>query len=201
MKIAVDLDEVLGEFIREFLVWYNQKYQTIWTFEDVSDYHWSNWMNITSEQAVNDVHEFFKTDDFANLPVVDGAREGIIALSKNHQLYLVTARQNVVSNITKEWINKNFPDTFQEIVHCNHYPTDGAISRPKGEICIELGCEIIIEDNLYHADDLLNSNVRMILLIKPWNKNSTPSSRIMKVNNWPEILVAIDAITQTSVTA
>jgi 5'(3')-deoxyribonucleotidase len=194
MKIAVDLDEILSEFLREFIVWYNQKYNTTWTFEEMSDYHWENFMYSTTKQAVEDQYEFFKTDNFVNLPLVEGAREGTIALSKNHQLYLVTARQNIIRDATKEWIDKHFPNIFQEIVYGNHYSLDGTASKSKGEMCNTLKCEVIIEDNLHHMEDLLNSNVKLILLTKPWNVDSNLPSEVIRVNNWTEILQAINTI-------
>ena len=99
MKIAIDLDEVLSQEMNAFLKWFNNKYDTNWTFDDVTDYHWSNFLGISEKQAIEDAYEFFKTDEFANLSVHDDAQAGIKELSQKHKLYIVTARQNGIKDL------------------------------------------------------------------------------------------------------
>ena len=142
MKIAVDLDEVLGEFVSEFLKWYNREYGTKWTFDDVTDYHWPNFLGKTTKQTVNDAHRFFKTDRFRNLPLVSGAKAGIAELAKRHELYMVTGRQNVTKDVTYQWLSRNFPGVFRAVEFTNHYPKDGSRTLAKGEVCRRLGCEV-----------------------------------------------------------
>ncbi len=194
MKIAVDIDEVLGEFIREFLNWYNREHGTNWTFEDITDYHWPNIFGNTVEEAIDDVHKFFETDGFKNMPLVVGAKEGIGELGKSHELYAVTGRQNVVKEITHEWLDRNFPNVFKVIEFTNNYPKDGSPTLTKGGVCGRLGCEVLIDDDTRHVESLMKYGVKLIVPHKPWNGHHRLPDSIIRVDNWSEIVEAVNKI-------
>jgi len=200
MKIAVDLDDVLSSFIAEFLRWYNPQYGTNWQFEDVVDYHWPNFMNITTEQAISDVHRFFATSEFANLPLIPGATEFVQQLASQHELYIITARQRVAEAITYTYLEKSFPGVFRDVLFANHYSIDGSPARTKGELCEQAGCELIIDDDARHAGALLAHNVKMVLMDKPWNKNDQLPTGVIRAYNWEDVLSAINASELSEVT-
>jgi len=191
MKIAVDIDEVLGEFISEFLKWYNHEHGSSWMWDDVTDYHWPTFMGNTTKEAVDDVHRFFETDKFRNLPLVVGAREGIAELLKGHELYAVTGRQNVVREITSDWLDRNFPNTFQGVEFTNTYPKDGSSTLTKGEVCERLGCEVLIDDDTRHVESLMKHGVRLIVMNKPWNGYHRLPASVLRADDWGEIVQAV----------
>ncbi|OGB73662.1 hypothetical protein A3K24_02370 [candidate division Kazan bacterium RIFCSPHIGHO2_01_FULL_44_14] len=191
MKIAVDIDDVLSEWTREFLKWYNARYGTTYTYEDMVDYRWSRWMNISSKQALDDVYEFHETKEFRKLPLLSGAKEAVAELVKEHELYAVTGRQNVTAEITHQWVDKNFPGVFKGIEIVNGNNRDGSHTLTKGEVCERLGCKILIDDDTRHIESLLKHGVQAIIFNKHWNEYHRLPDSIMRANNWPEILEAI----------
>lgn len=186
-KIAVDLDEVLCELMRAFLKWHNHQYKTSYRFDDAVDYHWSNFMGISSERAIREFHNFARTTEYANLPIINGSVQVMAELLKKHELYLITARQTVFEEVTRKWVDKYFPNVFKEIVFTNHYPMDGTPSYSKGEVCHKLGCKILIDDNPYNIQSLLDLGVNVILLNKPWNKNQNFPESVIRADNIKEI--------------
>ncbi|HCR41835.1 TPA: hypothetical protein DIV45_00450 [Patescibacteria group bacterium] len=200
MKIAVDLDDMLCSFIAEFLKWYNPQHGANWQFEDVVDYHWSNFMHITAEQAIQDVHDFFLTSGFANLPVMPGAQEFIRKLAKEHELYIVTARQHVAEATTYTWLEQNFSGVFRGVLFANHYSADGSPSLTKGELCQQVGCELIIDDDGRHLGSLLAHNIKAVLIDKPWNKNDILPAEVIRAYNWDDALRAIEKLLAKSIT-
>jgi 5'(3')-deoxyribonucleotidase len=192
MKIAVDIDEVLGEFITEFLKWYNPRHGTGWTFADVSDYHWANFLKIDVSEAIAEVHKFFETEQFRTLPLIEGAREGVAELVKHHELYAVTGRQNVVQEITKAWLQRNFPGVFISIEFTNHYPQNNSQTLSKGEVCHRLGCGVLIDDDIRHADDLIPHNVKLVIFNKPWNIHHQLPGEVLRASSWSEIVAAVN---------
>ncbi|MFH0912246.1 MAG: hypothetical protein V1807_01140 [Patescibacteria group bacterium] len=200
MKIAVDLDDVLCSFIAEFLKWYNPQHGTNWCFEDVVDYHWPNFMKITVEQAVRDVHDFFLTPEFANLPLIPGAQEFIQELACGHELYIVTARQHVAEAITHTYLEKNFPGVFRGVLFANHYSMDGSPALTKGELCEQAGCEVIIDDDARHADVLMAHNIKMVLIDKPWNRNDQLPTGVIRAYNWEDATQAVKKLLAESIT-
>jgi uncharacterized HAD superfamily protein len=194
MKIAVDLDEVLAEEIREFLKWYNLQYGTEWTFDDAMDSHWPIFLGNTLEEAVDDIHRFFETESYQNLPVVAGAQEGIAELIKDHELYVVTGRQNVVQKITYDWLDRNFPNSFKVVEFTNSYSKDGSPTLTKGEVCERLGCEVLIDDDTRHVESLMKHGVRLIVMNKPWNGYHRLPASVLRADNWGEIVEAVGTL-------
>lgn len=199
MRIAIDLDDVLSSFIAEFLRWYNTKYGTSWQFEDFADYHWSNWMNITREQAIKAVHNFFLTPEFANLPVIPGAQEFIRRLANQHELHIVTSRQYVAETITYAWLEKNFPGVFRGVLFANHYSMDGSPALTKGELCEQASCELIIDDDSRHIGALVEHHIKMVLIDKPWNKNDQLPAGVIRVYNWEDATQAVEKLLPKSI--
>jgi uncharacterized protein len=191
IKIAIDLDDTLSSLIAEFIKWHNREYNTIWEYADATDYHWEVWMGTTEEYAVRTIHKFFETPEFANLPVLSGAKDWINSLKDNYDLYIVTARQSLVEDITREWINKNFPNTFQDIVLGNHYALDGTRGPSKGELCEKLGCKVLVDDNIYHIDSLLKRGIKTIILDRPWNRSIKLSPGVIRAHTWEEATQAV----------
>lgn len=185
-KIAIDIDDTLSSFIAEFLKWYNIKLGTSYDFNDFKDYYWPNWMDVTEKEAVKSVHDFFETEEFKNLPVLDGAKEWVEQMSEKYELYIVTARQTIVERITRDWLDKNFADKFKEVVFGNHYALNGVRGPGKGELCEKLGCEVLIDDNFYHLESLEKHGIKAVLLDRPWNKEIKDSEYVKRAYNWDE---------------
>jgi 5'(3')-deoxyribonucleotidase len=194
MKIAVDIDDVLSEWTREFLKWCNRKYNTNWVYEDLVDYRWDRLLGITNMQAVDDVHDFQETDQFRDLPLISGAKEGIMELAKHHELHVVSGRLNGAKDITCEWLERNFPGIFKGIELINRYPRDGSKTLAKGEVCRRLGCEILIDDDTRHVESLMEYSVQVIIFNKHWNTYHRLPDSIWRADGWPEIIERVNRL-------
>lgn len=53
MKIGIDLDEVLADFMPQLLRYYNGKYKTNFTREQIKEYKFWNLWHCTKEQAID----------------------------------------------------------------------------------------------------------------------------------------------------
>lgn len=199
MKIAVDLDDVLCSFIAEFLKWYNPQHGTNWQFDDVVSYHWPNFMHIIVEQAIADVHRFHVSKGFTELPLMPGAQKFISKLASQHELYIVTSRQNAARDVTYDWLERNFPGVFKEVLFANHYSADGSPALTKGELCQQVGCELIIDDDGRHLDPLLAHNIKVVLIDKPWNKNDQLPAEVIRAYNWDDATRAIEKLLTKSI--
>lgn len=199
MKIAIDLDEVLGEFVQEFLKWYNRCYGTNWTFNDVVDYHWPNFMHTSVGQIIDDAHRFFATEEFVNLPLVSGARAGVLELAKTHRLCVVTGRPFVVRNITRQWLDCNFPGVFETVEFTNNYAKDMVPVCSKGELCRKLQCDVLIDDDIRHVGSLLQHGVRPVILNKPWNICHPLPAAVARADSWPEIVQAVRELSNSTI--
>lgn len=194
MRIAVDIDEILCEFVGEFLKWYNDRHGTKWVLTDFADYHWPNFLKISVEETIAEVHRFFETEQFRALPLVEGARQGVAKLAKEHELYIVTGRQNVTKDVTCQWLDRNFPGVFKAVEFTNNYPQDGGSTLAKGEVCRRLGCEVLIDDDTRHVGSLMECGVKLIVLRKPWNEGHQLPDSVICAEDWRGVVEAVNQL-------
>ncbi len=70
MKIGIDLDDVLIEFLPSLIQYHNEAHSTCLELSQFTSYKfWEIWGG-TREQAVQKVYAFHKTPHFQNIPAV-----------------------------------------------------------------------------------------------------------------------------------
>lgn len=190
MKIAIDIDEVLGQFMKSLIEFHNSEYKTNYKLEDFFSYNFWNVWGGTKEQAIQKVYNFHKTNYFKEIKPVEDAQESVKKLRENNELFIITSRQNDVMEETKKWIEKNFPKTFTNIYFTNHFSQNGK-SKTKKEICELLDVDILIEDSLEYSLECIRPNRKIFLLDYPWNKSDSLPKEITRVYSWKEILEKI----------
>lgn len=185
-KISVDIDDVVAEFMKEYLKFYNEKKGTKFGLKDIINYHlWEMGMYKSKEENVIDVLEFQKSSSFDKICLSEGAKEGVKSLSKKYQIYFITSRPGEVEEKTRAFLNNHFPKNGFNILYSGEI-YGGKLS--KAEICKASGIPLIIEDNPDYALDCARNGITAFLLDKPWNKNCEKHENIIPVNNWKEIL-------------
>ncbi|MEI6528620.1 MAG: HAD hydrolase-like protein [bacterium] len=192
MKIAIDLDEVLGDFMSALLEYFNHTYDQNLEYQNVFSYNfWEVWGG-SRDGAIQMVYDFHKTDYFANIKPIPGAREALQTLKGlDHDLYIVTSRQNDVIGPTKDWVQKNFPNIFSDIFFTNHFSRDGSVPKTKADICNSLGIQMLVEDSLTYSKECIYPGRKIFLIDRPWNQDKNLPSEIQRVYSWKEIIKKI----------
>lgn len=186
MKIGIDLDDVLGQFIPALIEFHNNKYGTDIKFEKFNSYKfWEVWGG-NMEEAIQKVYDFHKTPYFKNIKTIDGAEEVLNRLKENNELYIVTSRQEDVIKETEEWVDKNFPKIFKKIYFTNQYSRSG-IETTKQKVCDDLDMDILIEDNLKYAEECSRPDRKIFLFDKPWNQSEKLPPNVKRIYSWKEI--------------
>jgi len=189
MKIGIDFDEVIAEFIDKLLEHYNGSSGKSLRKEDFSSYNlWEMWGG-TREEAIKIVDEFHDSPLFSEINPSERALEAIDALLKNNELFIITARPARFKTKTEEWLRKHLPDKNFHVVYSGDFHKEQAST--KAQICKELGVTLMIEDSPHTALDCINNNIKVILFNKPWNK-SLEHKEVVRVNNWEEALIEIE---------
>ena len=197
MRRGIDLDEVVADTIMALVNFHNERYGTNFNKNDFHSYYfWEIWGG-TKKEAINKIYEFFGTDHFANIAPIAGSLNAMEKLKENgHELFVITGRQNEIIKETEEWIEKHFTKVFSGVHFANSY---NLTSQPlkKSAICNQLDIEIIVEDDIYHANDLAEYGIKVLLFDQPWNQNGLESKEnIERVYSWEEIIdkIIIDAL-------
>ncbi len=186
MKIGIDLDEVLADFLAALIRFHNDHYGTSLVREQFKSYRfWETWGG-TREQAVRKVYQFHKTHYFEDIRPVEGSQEAVRILSKRNDLVIITSRQDHVAKATRRWIDQHFPDIFSEVYFTNHYSQYGR-SKTKKQVCDSAGVGLLIEDLEEFALECLTPGREVLLLDAPWNKNIRFHEGIHRVRSWEDI--------------
>ena len=187
MIIAIDLDEVLCDFISSMLFYYNEKYGTNYKKEDFFTYNFWEVLGISQEKTIDIVHDFHKTHHFEDIQPINGAIEAVSKLKKNHKLIVITSRQHSIENQTRKWIEKYFPNTFDEIILANHFAKNGT-SKKKKYYCDKFKVDVLIEDNIHYANECISKHTKVFLFDYPWNRSNTLNKDVTRVYSWDELV-------------
>lgn len=185
-RIGIDIDEVVVEFMANFLIYSNKKNNTFFTSEDVTNYRlWETKIHKSKEESIKEVLEFQNSPYFDKIDLIEGAKEGLEEISKNRQIYFITSRPEEIKDKTKSFFNKHFPKNGFNILYSGEL-YGGKLS--KTEICKNLEIPLIIEDNPDYALGCAREGIKVFLLNKFWNKNCEEHPNITQVDNWKTIL-------------
>lgn len=200
MRIAVDVDEVLGRFLYTLNTFCREQHGLNF---DVSDYHVYDFATVwkcSQDESNHIVHEFFKSHHFAKgIPPIPGALDSLQRLGANYDLVVVTSRQHVIEGPTLRWVEQNFPSVFEEVHFGNHYALEGQ-SRKKSEICRDIGAQVLIDDNPRYALECAAEGMTVLLYDwqdgYPWSKTDCGPTHpnIVRVHDWDEVEAALASV-------
>lgn len=190
LKIGIDIDEVIVEFLDSLLEFYNEKYNKDLRKEDFSDYFINNIIGGTQENLEKELDDFGYPVE--KIKLVDGAIDAIKKLSRDHDLFILTARHPRFKHQTETFLNKHFGDIFNEILYTGEVFKEFGIT--KADLCNEKKIEFMIDDNSIFAREIAEKGVKVFLLDKPWNQNYETHDNIFKVNHWEDVVNKINGV-------
>ena len=180
LNICIDIDGTITSPYH-FIPYLNELYNKSITEEECNTINWESLYGIKMDTMINEFHEKYM-HSYQEAKVVEKAKDIIMALKQNHNLYFVTARDEKLTDITKNWLDEN---GFNEI-DVYLLGSDYKIEKAK-----ELECHIFIEDNPSNALQLVNEGMKVLLINTNYNKD-IEHENIIRVNDWTDINVFIE---------
>jgi uncharacterized HAD superfamily protein len=185
MRIGIDLDDVVFDFVNLLLKKYKEKFEKEILFEEVSDFYFAKILGMSEEEFNNFFIEIFDKETTINMDLIEDA-DLILDLSKENEIFFITSRVDA-RNGTIESLNKNFPKSDFELFFSSN-PYCNTKGKTKGELCKDLNVDLMIEDDPKYAEDCALKGINVLLLDRPWNQNCIEHENIIRVKNWKEIL-------------
>src|SRR5687767_12260339 len=114
--IAIDMDGVIADTVANFLIWYERDHGI--------KYDKSVFRGKPESQALPDnaVRKYVVTPGFfRSAPVMQGAREALLELSKNFEIFIVSAAMEFPQSLAEkqEWLGEHFEFiSWKNIVFC-----------------------------------------------------------------------------------
>jgi uncharacterized HAD superfamily protein len=190
MKIGIDLDEVVVDFLTPFNKYIKEKTGLRYTKESYFSFNFQEVLNLPRSQ-IEELYKGFHTPrNFQSLPPIGGALESLLTLAGENEIYFITARHLMMQKPTKEWLYKNLNSTHYKLIHSSNIPNRG--NGTKSQICKKKKILLMLEDNAFYARECADSEVRVLLFDKPWNKK-VKHRNIKRVYNWPHALETIQS--------
>ncbi len=191
MRIGTDLDEIVIEWVRSYLKFFNKRYRKSVRFEDIKSYDLWKPLGISREEAFSLADEFYETPEFKNLQLVEGAKEGLMTLAEKNELFFITSRPRYIERQTSNFLKRNFDGILNENFDVFYSGDVFGNGKTKAEICEELRIEIFFEDRRESAVDVARKGIKVLLLDKPWNQYGKCNDNVKRVDDWNKILEEI----------
>ena len=197
LVVAVDIDEVLGAFLVAMNKWSAEELGLHYTLRDYHAYNFASVWRCDAAEANERVHRFFQSAHFKALAPLPGARSSLQRLESVADLVVVTSRQLLIEQETREWLEAHFPGTFKTVLLGNHFALSGA-SRTKAELCREAGATILVDDNPVYARECAEAGIDVLQFNLGGNyawgakRQDDTHPRIQHVHSWIEAEVAIN---------
>jgi len=173
LTLAFDCDDVLVDTSTVLLTEYNRIYGTTVPLEDfyADDY----WQAASPEQAMRRVDRILRSGLLADIMPSDETIEYIYRLYRlGHELHVVTGRQSYQEAETVAMLEKYFSGIFSTVEHTSMYASGNKrhLRRTKGAVCRDLGAHVLVDDHLFHGEDVLRSGVEGVVVYgdNPWNQ-------------------------------
>jgi 5'(3')-deoxyribonucleotidase len=165
-RIAIDVDEVLVPMLPAMLKWRKPKCPIPLHYPYVYRKIW----DISEEESQKMVREFYETKEFVNLQPLAYSQEAMIRLKKaGNAMYIMTGRQDIVREKTEEWVEKNFPGIFTDVILTNSYTPR---ETSKATMCSLLSIDTLVDDNLNACFESRDAGVHAVNFIGdpvyPW---------------------------------
>ncbi len=192
MKIAIDIDDVLMEFSKGFLIHGNKKFGKNIDFEGLFEYSLMQVLGISRKEELILLDEFYETKEFYETSPFEGAQNALNFLSKNNEIYIITARSLKIKSKTDDFFSKHFPNLNYKIFHSGDFSKEQG--KTKAELCKELQIDILVEDNKSFCESCAKTGVNVFLVDKPWNQNHKKHEKISRCKDWQEIFEKIQKI-------
>lgn len=178
MKIGIDIDGVISNFVKNFRVIVRDAYNIDLQEQDIYVHDLYLVLGISKIEAFNLIYKCLTQD----LELIEGAREGLTKLYNDHEIFILTARPKELNGLTEKWLKKkNLP--YHRLIHLNE----------GNKHMVDVRLDIIIEDNLTDAINWIGKSKVILVYDHFWNKSLNVEKLFKRVHNWTEIIDIIRA--------
>ena len=193
-RITVDLDDVVAEYVPTLTKFYNRVYNDKVQVGDITTWQLKDHYEQTStdEETRALMTLFAHSKEFAEMPPVPGAVEGLKYLSNHYDVSIVTARASRSIDSTYEWMAKH---------GLSHIPV--YFNKEKGKMCWRLMSDLMIDDGAHNLDDVMNYTreaskgtlfgpTNTLLYDRPWNRTANLKHNHEVAKDWSAVLHTIN---------
>lgn len=186
--VAVDMDEVLFPFIRDFTVFHNQTYGTNFSEADFKHDKYEQVLNASAQELMERIVVFRDAGGVLSSGPLDGAQRSLERLKEAYDLIVVTARFKDLEADTRRWLDMNLPNIFTKVVFSGNWDPHASYAQTKAQVCKSAGARVLIDDSLRHLSDCAELGIEGILFGSyPWNQTAALPPGVKRAMDWPHV--------------
>jgi len=200
--VALDVDEVLVQYLAGYMAYYNNAHGTSWAVSDFNTYKFWLVHGGSQEECVTDIYKFHDSPYFQEqLEVVPGALEALqeLAAIPGVELHVVTSRHAEIEEATNVYLERHFPGLLpRERVHVgNHWGTAEQPRVSKPAMCQKIGAKVLVDDSSDYCKEIATYDLQAVLFdwegAYGWNKEGIEdaSANIVRAKDWPAVVARI----------
>ena len=179
MTIALDLDEVVFNYIDPFLKFVNKKFGTNWSRPDVTSYSFEECGILPPGTNGQYIAEFADAGNLLNLPLMEGAAEVIKKLLRyGHEIFYVTSRDEKYAKDTIEALQKAGIE-----LHIR-FSTRAAT---KAQIIVETCSDVFVDDSPRFINEVLSDTSARGILFSNIEDSIKKCPRVAHAHKWADL--------------
>ena len=184
MKIGIDIDDTISDTYSTLLP-YAQKYNIEVLGKsgkvkplDATDHMYTKALHDWSEKEEYDFLDMYYEKFVKEVDIKHLAKEYIEKLSKDNEIYLITARfeskNKNIANLTKKWLEeKQVP--YKELI---------LNTQDKVSIAKEIGIDLFIDDSYKNCKAMSENGIKTFIMDSKVNSNFEIEN-VVRVYSWP----------------
>jgi len=181
MKIGIDIDGVITDFVDTFKEVVKEKYHVHLQEEQIREHDLYKVLGIPSEKLRELVMEVFPQD----LQPQPKAVETIQKIAQNHEIYIITAREPETLDLSEKWLkNHNVPYSRLAFIK----------EGDKHKFIEEHDLDVVIDDNMKEITNWIGVVPNILVFDHPWNQSLNIANSFTRVKNWDEIFEIIQKL-------
>jgi uncharacterized HAD superfamily protein len=188
MKIAVDVDGVIFDFVDVFLDIYNHKFRTTYKRNDIIQWEFYKDWNITENQVYEIFYQIYEGKIPA--PLIDKKIPTFLKeINKDHHVDILSARNsNYKEQLRAQLQIHNIIKgvSYNDIILVNEKPYD---------LKLQYRYDVYIDDNPNLVDPIKKMETKTLFLFdQPWNKYTNCELNAIRIENWGQIIKELKEI-------
>jgi hypothetical protein len=206
IRIGLDHDDVLVQFIPGFVAWSHKRYDTSPRMSDYMD-DWARWWGVPVEEAITRRSTFWESGVALDFPVVPRAKETLRRLSDyglhgcEVEMFILTSRPEVARFVTQMSVELHFPDFIRpdDIFFAGFFDgpiTEESYRRTKGHIFKEKGAHVAVDDAPSHVNDAGELGIPLPIHLDYYRRHGRPGLHpaAQSVTDWGQALDCMETL-------
>jgi 5'(3')-deoxyribonucleotidase len=193
--IAIDVDDVLALNAHAFTAYSNKHYGTNLHWSDYRD-EWNKLWDVDHATIAQRGLEFHDSGAIAEYEHIAEALPVLQELKERYSLVVITSRRKRIYQVTLDWIEKYFPNIFDEIHFAGIFDDykESSYTETKLDMCRSVGASYLIDDLTKHCFAAADGGIQAVLFGNyKWNQADVLPEGVTRCNDWQAVREYFDA--------